>query len=301
MRHSPKRSMKHSIPAAFTLVMLLLLPAHADERTAAAAKLVEARAPSIVTVKFLLKTEMSTPMGARDHEAKVEASGVVVGSNGLVMLANQTVDPQIPRGMRRMMGAQVELKSSARGFKVLLGSDPKEHAATLVARDSSLGVAFVQVIKASGLPAIDFSSAVEPKLGDRLWGVTRMGRVFDYAPGLTRAMVSARVEKPRGMWAVNGGTLGLPLFNREGVPVGIVSVPKIEDDDDGGGGGGGGMMAAMTGGGGGADTFILPVKSIQRAIDSAAKRGAKAIEKAAEEKEEEEEEEAKEERKPDDG
>ena len=88
---------------------------------AAAAALLEAKAPTVVTVKFVVKLR-HPQMG--DQETNADARGVVVDPAGLVMLGNDSLEPGggILRMMRRRPGG-ADLVTTPLDFKVLFGSD----------------------------------------------------------------------------------------------------------------------------------------------------------------------------------
>lgn len=249
------------------------LPAVAgDEATAAA--LLEAKAPTVVTVKFVVK--MRHPqMG--DQETNADARGVVVDPSGLVMLGNDSLEPgggMLRMMMRRRGGGGSDLVTTPMDFKVLFGSDAKEHDAVLVARDSNLGLAFVQIVAPEGaLAAADLAAGVEPKVGATLFGVSRRSRGFDAAPVLGRVFVSGRVDKPRPMWSLDdasGGLVGLPLYDAAGKLVGVpVQQRGVEGADEGGMFGGQDM-----------GLFLLPLDAVSRSVEQAKKRVPEAVEKA---------------------
>ncbi len=196
--------MKRPSLALATVVAGLVLgapvrPAAAGDEAVAAAML-EAKAPTVVTVKFVVK--IRSPMG--EEEANADARGVVVDPAGLVMLGNDSLEPigGMLRMMMRRQGAP-KVVTTPMDFKVLFGSDAKEHDAVLVARDTNLGLAFVQIVAPEGaLVAADLAAGAEPKIGATLFGVSRRSRGFDAAPVLGRVFVSGRVDKPRPMWSL---------------------------------------------------------------------------------------------------
>lgn len=225
----------------------LAAPARAEDLTPEA--LVEQKAPAIVSLKYVLKYEG----GERPQDAR----GAVVDPTGLVVLANE------------YLGGQ-DVKAT--GIKVLFGADPKEWESVVVARDSTLGLAYVQVIGLEkAVPSIDLSKGAEPKLAQDLTLVWRDTRGFDFAPGISRHYVSGRVEKPRAMWMLGGDgvSVGMPLFDTAGKPVGISAYQagsEGSDDDNGN------------------RTVLLPLADAIKSLDAAKKRVPDAVAKAAEAK-----------------
>lgn len=240
---------------ALALVAPPARPARAGGSPAAGAPDYEAhlaaKAPSVVTLKYL------AVYGGSDEYAST-CRGFVVDPTGLVMLSNENFG---------------EGSVKIRDIKVLLGSDPKEWAGVIVARDSTLDLAYVQILDLEGkaLAAIDLEQGREPRVGENLFGVTRNGRGFDYAPALRRLYVSSRIESPRLFWDFTGefGESGLPAFDLEGTPVGvIVNQQSAEGADEGGGSH--------------QDTFLLPLSAVSKSLMQARKRVGDVVAKARE-------------------
>jgi hypothetical protein len=255
-------------------LLLLAAPVVAADDDAAIDALFKDRAPAIVSVKFVLAITFSMGGESQKHEQNAEARGVMIDSSGLVMLANNHFSAQLPAMMRRARGASVE--SAPSKVKILFGNEAKEHDAVIVARDSNLNLAFVQVLdlEKREVGCVDLSKPAEVKIGAGLLGITRMGRGFDCAPQFGRVLITGRVEKPRPMWAVatNFNGLGLPVFDSSGGVVGVLAAQEgSEGVDDGGGNEG---------------VFLLPLGAIQGSIDQARKLAPEKVKKALAEKEE---------------
>jgi S1-C subfamily serine protease len=235
-------------PCVLALASLLLAgPVGAEPPAPSpAATFLEKAADSIVTLKYVLKHAQG--------EREAEARGAVVDPSGLVVLSNN-----------RFSGGGVQVVN----LRVTLGTDPKEWDAVIVARDSVIGLAYVQVLDLGDkkLPAVDLAKGGEVKIGQDLQGVTRDARAFDFAPWLTRHYVSSRVEKPRPMWAFSGDSFpaGMPLYDAQGRPVGVTAYQRgSEGDED------------ATG-----RTFLLPLDAVAKSLEAARKKLPEALEKAA--------------------
>lgn len=261
--------MRRLLPA----LLLLAAPLVAADDDAAIEALFKDRAPSIVSVKFVLTITFSMGGESQKHEQNAEVRAVLIDKGGLVMLANDHFSVQLPPQMRRRGGAGIE--SSPSKVKVLFGNEAKEYDAVIVARDSNLNVAFVQILDLEGreVPTVDLSKAADTKIGAGLLGITRMGRGFDCAPQFGRLLVTGKVEKPRPMWAVasNFNGLGLPVFDASGGVVGVLASQEGSEgvDDDRGG------------------VFLLPLSTVQPSIEQAKKLAPEKVKKALAEKEEE--------------
>jgi S1-C subfamily serine protease len=206
-------------------------------------------APAIVTVKYVTKSE--------DAESQGEVSAATLDASGLVVLASS------------------QLPGTPRSVKVLYGADPTEHDAVLVARDTSIGLAWVQPLDVGEKPppSLELGKPAALRVGTPLFGVSRSPRAFDFAPMVQRAYVSAKIEKPRAMWGIAGdfSSVGLPVFDLAGALVGVLSTQGSEDDEEMGSG---------------TKTCILPVDVVAKSLAQAKKRVPDAVAKAKAAKEE---------------
>jgi hypothetical protein len=224
----------------------------------------------------VLKLQVMAGGQKREEEHNREVRGVLVDATGLIVTANSHFDlpPQVRRAIRGR--SDLNVKASAKDVKVLFGTEEKEFDSRLVARESNLGLAFVQILDLAGheAPSVNLDDAGTLAIGVEAVGVSRLGRGFDCAPSIARVFVHARVEKPRTMWAITGefDELGHVVFDRAGKPLGIVSLQEgSEGVSDAGG---------MFGGAENFAVFILPAETIARTCKRALERGKEAIEKA---------------------
>lgn len=263
--------------------------------------LVEKYAPSIVTVKLVVKTEMSFGGRSRDNESRAEMHGVVVDADGLIMLGGGP----LAQDASDSMGSEMSLKVTPLDIKVVFDREEKEYPAFLAATDSKVGLAFLKVEELGDrkLPVVDFATAVDAVIGQDVAAIARQRKGYDYAPYFETGRVCGEIAKPRKAWMLGGGvgTIGLPVFSATGQVLGVLaSVPDgMRDDEEGGGmggfgGGGGGRggigrMLRMLGGGGGGlgGGFLLPGAPVKALI---AQAKAKSVEVAAERAKQKEEE-----------
>lgn len=265
-----------SLVAVLTSVLILGAPgvSRAGDAPEAGARapapdleaLLDGVAPAIVSLQFLVKFESG-------EEGTTWAHGTVVDPTGLVMLSNSDV-------------AAGEAKVAE--IKVVFGNDPKEWEGVLVARESTLDLAYVQVLGLgeTKVPALDLAKAVEsrkgdPRLGEPLFGASRAGRGFDYAPSIARSYLTCRIENPRRMWDLAGDFYesGLPLFDMSGRPAAIlVNQTSTAGADEGGGSHSG--------------VFALPLGPVVKSLEQARTRVPAAMKKAEESKKDAPKEEA---------
>lgn len=247
------------------LALTLIGPVAAEEGSEEEiqAKVLEQLAPTVVTVKFVMKVHFQAGVQEGDREIEREVSGVVVGADGLIVLSNTelTLRPPSP---------QVTLTVVPTDFKVILpdDDDETEHEAVLAAKDSNLGLAFVAFKDASGveLSTVDFATSTKARIGQRLRGVTRLSRGFDFAPLVSTHIVLSKVHRPRKMHLTSGtfSSAGMVLHDADGKPVGILSVQE-----------GAGVGQRVT------RLFLLPGDVVNASIEQAAKSAKEVLEKLA--------------------
>jgi hypothetical protein len=232
-------------------------------------KILDARAPLVVTVKLVLRTQSS--LGGRVRESNRETLGVVVDSSGLVMLSSSHLG-----GTRSVTtrGGVIETRSVASNIRVIFGNEVEEYEAVLAAKDSKSGLGFVQIqsLKGRKITALSLADAPEPVIGQEIVCVLRLGRGFDFAPCFGIGRICGAVKTPRKMWAVTGSFIGigLPVFDAGGRPIGVVTRQE-----------GAGSRSRRAG------VFVLPAGKVAAIVDQALKKAREALEASGTKKEEE--------------
>ncbi len=255
--------MRTLLPAALVLILAGSTLAAAPAATPPAQPdnpapaLIAARSPALVSVKFILKDE--------DGESEEETAGAMIDGAGLVICSNMPFG-----GMAAFRGRTAPAPTD---IKILIGDDTQGVKARFVARDTELGLAWLQIETAPPEPYafIDFSQGAEPKVGDRLFAVSLMGRFFDRAPMLSEGYVTAVVSKPRPLImpsigiVVGAGEGSLPIFDASGKVVGLTTVVLPDREELGRD-----MQSAMKGFLG---QMILPAKDVLDATNRAKEIG----------------------------
>jgi len=239
------------------------------------AGLLDKAAPSIVTVKVVLKTEISAMGQAQNDESRSEMPGVVVDDSGLIMISNAEISAdrikEALAGGNPMM-ANMDITVTPTDFKVIFGNEEHEHDAFLVAKDTKLDLAFLQVqgVTDRTMTAVSFADGVKPTVGDTVVAVSRLKKGYDYAPFVSTARISGAIKKPRKAWIIDGNidSYGLPVFSSSGEVVGVLITLTPTTTDEGSGSGFGSMMRMLSGGGmdSGVGTFVLPAKVVNGLI-----------------------------------
>lgn len=231
-------------------------------------KLLEKVAPSVVTVKIVVKMEMNFGGQGNDQEQRQESQGIVVGADGLVML---TYDPFRSDEGGGDNGFQI--KRTPTEIKVVFENDEKEFEAEIVATDKKLGLAFVKIkdLEGRAVAPVAFADEADGAMGDKVYAVSRLSKGYDYAPFVSNGIINGAIKKPRKALMVQGGLggPGLPVYTKDGTVLGVMTTIEsgIEDDD-----GGGFSPFRMFGGGGGGRPFVLPAKVVGKLVEQAAKQ-----------------------------
>ncbi len=198
-------------------------PAPAVQEPNTLGKLLTQKAPAMVSIKFLLKSD--------DGEQEAEASGAIIDAGGLVITSNNAFG-----GLEARFGSGTA--PTPTDIKILIGDDTQGVKAKFLARDTELGLAWIQIDEPASKPYafIDMTQSAEPAVGDKIYVVSLMGRFFDRAPMVTDGFVTSIVTKPRRLIMPSfgiaaGGEHGLPLFDEEGKVVGVATLILPERDE----------------------------------------------------------------------
>ena len=238
--------------------------------------LIDTRSESIVTVKFVMNVSMGGG-GGMDREIPIEIGGLLVSEDGLIMIPGGPMDlaNQMRRQMRGRRGgrgggggggmADMEIEATPSDIRVVMGEDFDEYDAVLAAKDSTLQLAFVMLEDASELELtpLELAPTTDPRIGEELLTLARLGEEYDYAPYFAKVQVTGRVDQPRRMWCIGTQMFspGLPVFSSAGVFVGIMGNGVSGGDDQG-------MMGGQS-----AFPFLVPVKQIAPIVKQALDRG----------------------------
>ncbi len=251
------------------------------------AGVLEAAAPAIVTVKVVIKMEVMMMGQAQNEESRSELAGVVVDDSGLVMISNAEISSdRIKEALSgNPMAASMDIKMTPTDFQIIFGNEEKEYPAFLVAKDTKLDLAFLQVQDLGDrMPDfISFDETASAAIGDEVLAVSRLKKGYDYAPFLATARISGAIRKPRKAWIVDGSvsSYGLPVFSSGGDVVGVlVTLAPSTRDDAGSGSGFGSLMRFMRGGGldSGVGTFVLPGKVVKGLIGQSKRKAVEMLE-----------------------
>ena len=243
--------------------------AHADDEATQLAGLVNKAAPTVVTLKIVLKSAGSQGAG---QEGRIEVQGVVVDKSGLIMVSN------LPFNTSRFMalmgrGGGAETKSTLTDIKVLFAQEDKEYSAFVAATDTKLDLAFIKIddLGDKQITAVDFSGTPSAAIGDRVIAVSRMQKGFDYAPFFASSRISGTIDKPRRAYMIEGGIgeFGLPVYSPTGAVLGVLTTVDSGVSNDSSEGSSFASSTRFLTGGGMVKAFVIASPAVNALIAQA--------------------------------
>ena len=109
----------------------------------------------------------------------MEATGTVIGPDGLTVLALSSTDPMsmMQDMMGGMFGDDLDMASQVSDAKIL-EQDGTELAAEIVLRDKDLDLAFVRPVEkpAEAMPCVNLEDAAAPEIFDEVVVLDRLGK-----------------------------------------------------------------------------------------------------------------------------
>jgi hypothetical protein len=190
------------------------------------AKLLAERSNAIITVKAVLQIKAGG--GGNDRASEVEVPGLVIDSSGLILCSNM----MLGGFAQRMGGGNVSIVPT--DIKVLFGNEPEGLDAKLLARDSELDLAWLQIKSLGGrkLEALDLAQSAIPAAGDDLLTLQRMPKQFARVLVITEGRAAGLAQKPRSMVLATGERApGAPVFSSAGQFIGVSALPGVDDED----------------------------------------------------------------------
>jgi len=201
-------------------------------------KLVDKYAEAIVTLRYVLELKMYGDSSVEENEG--ETHGVMIGAGGLVLCSNAKLTG-FTTALQSLMGfgSAMNVSATPRDIRVLIGDDSEGLEAKLLARDSELDMAWIQINEPGKrrFKHVDFKKSIEPELGQRILSVSRMDKHFDRVVVVGEGRLAGKTKKPRSLYFFNGdlgNVLGLPVFSQAGKVVGY-SVMQVPDSNMDGG------------------------------------------------------------------
>ncbi len=188
--------------------LFIILAAACRMRGADIPALLAERVRSVVAVEYFTETE--------SERRTTVAYGTVIDDRGTIILPPGAIDGHVP---------PAQLKD----FKVFVPGDPSNGAGTYLGQDAYTGWHFVRAdekIRERLVPVTRFAAARHapvPVLGDEVWGIGLRPLEEDFMPyylGSHLALVQSLPQLTGEAQQEVAGP-GLPVFNRDGVLVGL--------------------------------------------------------------------------------
>jgi hypothetical protein len=194
----------------------------------AARKTLQAYDKAIVSLAAVVKIDAGG-RGSREH--KTRCVGAIIDPCGLAVTSLTNLNPQSLLKLRfsHLGGSQtLDFDCQVQEVKYRL-TDGTEVPARIVLKDEDLDLAFLAPLKPlnaqtqAKIAAIPLDSAARHvDVLDPTILVDRSGEGLNYIPTLSLGRIAAVLSKPRTCYLSNRGSLGLPVFNREGKIMGIL-------------------------------------------------------------------------------
>jgi len=117
---------------------------------------------------------------------------------------------------------KLSAKGTTKEVKILM-PDGSEVPAKVAFKDPDLDLAFIRPEKAEGvkLTPVDVSKNAPMGLSDDVIVLGRLGKDLNREPVVLTTEVISIISKPRKFAKINGQSLGMPVFNKEGKFLGI--------------------------------------------------------------------------------
>lgn len=200
----------------------------ADSADYDAEKFLTEKSPVLVTIKFNLRSGATKG----DEQSESEITGVVIDPKGLILCSN--IQLTALAGAFSGLGMMGGGGAVPTNIRILAGDDTQGLKAKLLARDSELDLAWLQLNEPPPKPlaSIDLAKSAKPRIGQQLVCMHRMGKYFDREPAIREVRVSAHPRKPRELYILGGSLnadFGLPVFTTGGQVVGIMILPISEE------------------------------------------------------------------------
>ena len=229
---------------------------------------------SVVTIEAVIETEIRAGGQSQESENRIEVPGVLLNDDGLVMASSRPFSSDFLEDALAGTGQQFQTNVSISDITIVL-DDGEDFDAFVVATDSDFELAFLQMedIEYRSFPFVELNESADIDKGDKLYTLARLGEEYDYAPHVRYLLVEGEVDRPREAWIATAypNLIGMPFFNEDGEPAGVLASLDVESDHQPAGGFGG-MINQLHGGDDPTLNFVVPVDEISGLINQAEER-----------------------------
>jgi hypothetical protein len=212
--------MKTTVLLTAFLASALVAPliAATEAEAAAGRAIVKQHADAIVSVELVVNTG-SGRGGRGSGEQKVERNGTVISANGLTVASLASIDPRVGSGRGGGENSDTEFKE----VKLRL-ADNTEIPAMVVLKDAELDLAFIAPLAggpARTFPFLNLEDSGMPEVLGTYFDMTRLPKNMQRTPVIQTVSVIGLIERPRRLILTTDKTLGCPIFDLKGKPIGI--------------------------------------------------------------------------------
>ena len=192
-----------------------------------------AKAETLVTVQFVLKVKIN---GGGDQEYEGDITCPLIDSAGLILCSNTELGGYITRIGR--LGRAGGVSAAPSDIEVMLADETEARKARLLVRDTDRDLAWIHLeepLLDADRPYLDLTVNALPEIGDTLYVLRRMSKLFGAQPIVAELVLGAVTEKPRRVLVPTLPAslgFGLPVFTADGRLVGVtvLQMPSGEDE-----------------------------------------------------------------------
>ncbi len=223
-----------SVIAGIVLGWLLFPPLVVSASENPFARLPAELGEAVVTVHYLAQINMP----GVNQEVEREVACLMIESNGLVLCSSSEMGGYF-RVMARLLGrSSGPISSRPRDLRVSIPGKDEQWNGKLIARDSDRDLAWLvleDVPEGTRFSFIDFSRAVTPGVGERVFVLRRLDKFFGAQATVSEFSISAHLDRPRPLFLASRplGYLGMPVLDEQGSTIGLLvaQVPREGEGD----------------------------------------------------------------------
>ncbi len=185
-------------------------------------KIIDSNKEAVIRIEGIQEMEISFGNETEKSENKVSGSAVIIDQSGLAVTALSCIEGS---GYESEYGEESR-KSKIIDLKMRL-ADGTEMPGDVILRDGDLQIAFIKPKTNVDKPLkyVDLTQSSMPQILDSILLMSRLGQVGNRTISATLNYVSAIINKPRTLFAVDGLVdYGGPAFSLDGKVVGIVGI-----------------------------------------------------------------------------
>ncbi|MEN0020010.1 MAG: serine protease [Planctomycetota bacterium] len=194
----------------------------AASQVATYASITEATDDTIVTIKYILRTEGG--FGGESMEFELECAGLMIAEDGLILCSHT------------MLEGGGGGRSAPSNIEILFGDAAEGVEAEVIAKDTELDLTWLRITEPAeeGYAFVDFEDAGDTDPGTPIFAVRRGADFFGRTLAVEQGVISAVATEPRELAITNNNFLilpGTPVFDSKArlVGINILQQPTAEE------------------------------------------------------------------------